>query len=223
MGIQNCQHCQTLEPFRTLITTLPDRFHVASDYILILPSVSDINSGTLFALAFNRFRLVILLFRFAPPSGLLPSVAGLSATRLNRFTATLPLLPKSAPPFTLPPVHLICCSTDLRREALRFLFCSSFLAGVPEGTGANQSPWKNNTITLTPRTSKSYSAQTAPWHFDDTQTLNQDRRHHSPPPIERCQKASPAPAPPSASLTPVNPSFKRPSSDSNPMRMTSPG
>jgi len=73
-----------------------------------------------------------LLFRFAPPGGLLPSLAGLSATRLDRFTATLPLLPKSAPPFTLSPVRLICCSTDLRREALRFSFCSSFLAGVQE-------------------------------------------------------------------------------------------
>jgi hypothetical protein len=131
-GIQNCQHCQTLELFRTLITTLLDRFHVASDYTLILASVSDINSGTLFALAFKRFRLVILLFRFAPPGGLLPPVAGLSATRLKRFTATLPLLPKSAPPFTLPPVYLICCSTDLRWEALRFSFCFSFLTGVPE-------------------------------------------------------------------------------------------
>lgn len=140
MEIQNRQHCQTLESFRTSITTLPDRFHVASDFSLILPSVSDINSGTLFAFAFKRFRLGILLFRLTLPGGLLPPVAGLSATRLDRFTSTLPLLPKSAPPFELPPVRLICCSTDLGREALRFSFCSSFLAGVPEGTGANQSP-----------------------------------------------------------------------------------
>jgi len=55
MEIQNRQHCQTLEPFRTIISILPDRFHVASHSILFLPSVSFIDSGTLFALPFYRF------------------------------------------------------------------------------------------------------------------------------------------------------------------------
>jgi len=85
----------------------------------------------------------------------------------------MPHSPKSSSPFELPPVRLICCSTGLKLEALRFSFHSTFRTGVAAGTGANQRPRKNNTITFPTRTSKSYWAQTAPWHFDDTQTKTQ--------------------------------------------------
>jgi hypothetical protein len=58
----------------------------------------------------------------------------------HRFAAVFPVWLKTAPPFTLPSVGVICCSTDLGREALRFLFGSAFLAGVPAESRANQSP-----------------------------------------------------------------------------------
>jgi hypothetical protein len=60
----------------------------------------------------------------------------------------LPLLLKFSPPFELPPIHLICCGTGLGQETLRFSFHSTFLAGLSAGTGANQLPWLNNTITF---------------------------------------------------------------------------
>lgn len=57
----------------------------------------------------------------------MPLLAGLSATRFHRLTATLPLLPKSAPPFELPPVRLICRSTDLGGKRCGFGFALHFL------------------------------------------------------------------------------------------------
>jgi len=67
-------------------------------------------------------------------------IAGLSEPPPTCFSTVLPLLLKTAPPFMLPSVGLICCSTDLGREALRFLFCSAFFAGVSVESRANQSP-----------------------------------------------------------------------------------
>jgi hypothetical protein len=55
-------------------------------------------------------------------------VGYLKALKLLRhhLAAALPFLLKFAPSFQLPPVGLICCSTDLGLEAVRFFVSLGF-------------------------------------------------------------------------------------------------
>jgi hypothetical protein len=62
-------------------------------------------------------------------------IAGLSEPPPTCFATVLPLLLKTAPPFTLPSVSLICSSTELEREALRFCFALLFLPGFQRKVG----------------------------------------------------------------------------------------
>ena len=95
------------------------------------------------ATAFYFFRLGILIFCRQPPGGLFALAAGLSDTVLACFTTTLPFLPKTAPPFELPQAGWICCSTDLRPEALRFLFYATALSISLPGCRRKREPIKH--------------------------------------------------------------------------------